>query len=29
MFATGALDVWVLASALLAHTERLRFLVAI
>ncbi|MGO7388773.1 LLM class flavin-dependent oxidoreductase, partial [Rhizobium ruizarguesonis] len=29
LFATGAHDVWVLASALLAHTERLRFLVAI
>lgn len=29
LFATGAHDVWVLAAALLAETERLRFLVAI
>ncbi len=29
LFATGAHDVWVLASALLSYTERLRFLVAI
>ncbi|HWK95475.1 MAG TPA: LLM class flavin-dependent oxidoreductase, partial [Pseudolabrys sp.] len=29
LFATGAHDVWVLASALLAETERLKFLVAI
>jgi len=29
LFATGAHDVWVLASALLAQTERLKFLVAI
>lgn len=29
LFATGAHDVWVLASALLSYTERLRFLIAI
>lgn len=29
LFATGAHDVWVLASALLSYTERLKFLVAI
>jgi alkanesulfonate monooxygenase len=29
LFATGAHDVWVLAAALLAETERLRFLVAV
>lgn len=29
LFATGAHDVWVLASALLSHTQRMNFLVAI
>lgn len=29
LFATGAHDVWVLAAALLPHTERMKFLVAI
>ncbi|SMC94379.1 LLM class flavin-dependent oxidoreductase [Rhizobium sp. RU36D] len=29
LFATGAHDVWVLASALLSYTERMKFLVAI